>query len=165
MEGTTSDVKSVANARLLLDREGAAADLGTNELAAACAELKLLIDAREAEVAEQKRRFQDARKTLLERFDNEGTSQVRVETSDGNMLAFLFPVFAVDVPADRKDEVKAWLKQNASHLLEENFNANSFKAFVKRAKTEGEGEYPQELVDGGAIKVFETREVRFKAAS
>lgn len=150
--------------RLLAPREDWATELTTSQLAAGCAQLDVDTDLLEARLKTQKAFLDDARKALCERLKSEGIDQVRVETSEGRRLVHLAAVFGVNVPAEQRGRVLEWLKANHAEMVEEGFNANAFKALLKRTEKEQEGEFPKELEAQGAIKIFRSQEVRFRSS-
>lgn len=149
-------------ARHVLERGAAEAGLTTVQLATACAELDLIIDAEASATKLKAARLNVARQLLAERFTTEGVSQVRVTTSAGRRLVHLASVFAPTVPADQRPVVLAWLKANHPELVAEAYSDATLKARLKAWQAAQEGEFPQALVDAGAIKIYQGVEVRFR---
>jgi hypothetical protein len=138
--------------------------LSTTQLAAACAELDAKLGAMGDDLAVRKNALDDARRVLTERFINEGVDQVRVETSAGKKLVHLVGVYAPSVLAADRPKVLEWLKANAPDMVEEQYNATSFKAYMKHAEIDGDGVFPTALVDNGTIRIFRGQEVRFRSS-
>jgi hypothetical protein len=158
------DAKDCVNLAIALLRAQSAQDAGldTTQLAMACAELDVMLDAEEAALKARKVRLLMARGLLAERFTNEGVSGIRVETSDGRRLVHLTTIFAPSVPAERREDVFEWVKANHPELVVTGYNDAALKSRLKTWFAAQEGDFPQALVDAGAIKVYQGVEVRFR---
>jgi hypothetical protein len=166
IDAPESATDSTALATHLLSAPSAIdAELTTVQLAAACAELDLVIDAEEAKTKQKAVRLAMARALLAERFTNEGVSGIRVTTSQGRRLVHLTSIFAPSVPAERRDDVFEWVKANHPELVTVGYNDAALRAKLKTWFAAQEGDFPQALVDAGAIKVYQGVEVRFRKSN
>lgn len=164
IDAPPSDSKELA-LTLLCAESAQDAGMTTVQLAAACAELDLLIDAEEGELKKKATRLAMARGLLAERFTNEGVSGIRVGTSQGRRLVHLTSIFAPSVPADRRDDVFEWVKANHPELVTVGYNDAALRSKLKTWFAAQEGDFPQALVDAGAIKVYQGVEVRFRKSN
>lgn len=70
----------------------------------------------------------------------------KVETSQGDFQVVLMPDMYINVPADNKDSLKQWFRDNGNEdIITETINAATLKAFVKGAFEDGLA-WPEELL-------------------
>jgi hypothetical protein len=136
--------------------------IDTADLASAAAELDVRAKRMEAEVKRRKARLDEVRKALAERMVNGGISGVRVMTSEGRKLVHLRTVVAPSITAARKGEMVDWLQAHHKELLFVGYNDAEVRGKLATWRKAQEGDFPQELLDAGIIKLYEGQEVGFR---
>lgn len=136
--------------------------LDTADLASAAAELDVRIKRLDAEVKRRKARLDEVKKALCDRMVQGGISGVRVTTTDGRKLVHLAGIVAAGVVAAKKGEMIDWLNANHKELLFVGYNDAELRSKLESWRRSQEGDFPQDLLDRGVIRLFEGQEIRFR---